>query len=298
MELRQLQYFVAVAEELHFGRAAGRLHIGQSTVSEQVRKLERELKLHLFDRSSRTVRLSPAGERMLARAQDVLAAADAMMTEARSAADSTADVLHFGTGSSLGNRLDLFLDLLLVHGPAFRLRFRHLPAAERLEQVRAGNLDAAVMRGTAMLPGLRRLPLWDDRLIAVLPASHPQARLERTSLAALKGMPLRISPHEVNPVLHDTLMTACAEAGFRPMLGRPFSNRHDTLAEIALERDSWTVLYQSNAEGIPRRLVCREFADVAPAIPVALVVRADLQPSRLGPLEATCLDLFKQVQGS
>lgn len=168
MELRQLVYFVTVAEELHFGRAAERLHIVQSAVSQQIRRLERELGAELFDRSPRHVRLTGAGERLLPEARTVLAAVD----RAR-AAVAPAEVLRLGTSTGLGAHLDRVLAGFAERKPAVQVELVSLPARERLARVVDGRLDAAFVRGAEPLAGVRVLPLWPDPLVAALPAGHP-----------------------------------------------------------------------------------------------------------------------------
>ncbi|MEV8094349.1 LysR substrate-binding domain-containing protein [Kitasatospora sp. NPDC085879] len=296
MEIRQLQYFVSVAEELHFGRAAQRQHIAQSTLSQQLRRLERELGHDLFVRTSRSVELSPAGHRILPRARAVLVALDSLAAEARSLTGPAEETLRLGTGSSLGSRLDLFLDSLMAHDPDLRVQFRNLAGPQRIRQVRTGELDGAVVRGAVSIPGLRVLPLFSDRLVAVLPAAHPLAGRQAVPLDALRDLPLRIVPRDLNPALVDLLLSACATAGFRPVLGRPFTTQHDTLAEIALSADSWTVLYASNAEaGLSRRVVWREFAGTPLAVPVSLALRPGLPARRVERLAVACADVRDQL---
>src|SRR5438034_4146258 len=149
MELRQLAYFAAVADELSFRRAAERLHIVQPAVSQQVRRLERELGVPLFDRSSRRVRLTAAGERLLPEARAVLAVAGRVREVAADVAAGADGILRVGTSQGLGERLDRTLEELRKTAPGIRVRLVSAPAAERVARVarvRAGDLDAAFVR--------------------------------------------------------------------------------------------------------------------------------------------------------
>jgi DNA-binding transcriptional LysR family regulator len=157
MEMRQLAYFVAVADELSFGRAAERLHIVQPAVSQQVRRLERELGVPLFDRSSH-VRLTAAGERLLPEARAVLAAADRVRQVAADVAAGADGILRVGTSQGLGERLDRTLEELRKTAPGLQVRLVSAPAAERVARVRAGELDAAYVRAVTSAPGVELLP--------------------------------------------------------------------------------------------------------------------------------------------
>ncbi|MDC7335410.1 LysR family transcriptional regulator [Streptomyces lydicus] len=199
MELRQVRYFVAVAEELHFGRAAARLHIVQPTVSQQIRRLEREFGLELFDRTTRTVTLTAAGQTFLTHAQALLRAERAA-TEAMAALQAEQEsTLRVGTTVGLGLRLDALLTALTERAPQLMVELVSADRATRLQQVRDGELDAAFIRGPDHSPGLELLPLWTDVLVAALPAGHPLAAGPCVALADLAGLPLRIAPREAHP---------------------------------------------------------------------------------------------------
>ncbi|AXG52845.1 transcriptional regulator [Streptomyces lincolnensis] len=214
MELRQLTYFVTVAEELHFGRAAERLHIVQSGVSQQIRRLERELGAELFDRSSRHVRLTAAGERLLPEARTVLAAAD----RAR-AAVAPPPGLRIGTSTGLGEHLDRVLAAFARRAPGVPVELHSLPVAERLARVAGGRLDAAFVRAVEPVPGVRVLPLWADPLVVALPATHPLAARTEIGVEELAGLPLALTERRANPALVDLVVGACQEAGFEPLPG-------------------------------------------------------------------------------
>jgi DNA-binding transcriptional LysR family regulator len=132
VEIRQLTYFVTVADELSFGRAAQRLHIVQPAVSQQIRRLERELGVALFDRSSRHVRLTAAGERLLPEARAVLAAASRARQVAAGIAVGAEGILRIGSSQGLGDRLDQVLGELAKTAPGLQVRLVSTPVAERI----------------------------------------------------------------------------------------------------------------------------------------------------------------------
>ncbi|MEU5387447.1 LysR family transcriptional regulator [Kitasatospora cineracea] len=302
MELRQLRCFVAVAEELHFGRAAERLLLGQPAVSQQVRRLERELRVELFDRSPRHVRLTPAGERFLPAARNVLAAEDAARALAADLAAPT--VLRLGTVTGLGERLDDILDAYRRQAPTVRVELDSLPVRERLTRLADGRLDAAFVRGTVpnqdqdqtqdrnpdqaqdQAPDLRYFPLWQDELVIALPAGHPLADRPEVDLADLATLPLLLTERRNHPTLVDLVTAACAEAGFRPLLGPPHSTLQNTLASIGTGAPMWTVVYAANARMTNTRRIAFRPSRTPLTLPVSLAVRRSAPLPRL--LLATC----------
>src|SRR6266536_2662926 len=233
VEIRQLTYFVTLAEELSFGRAAERLHIVQPAVSQQIRRLERELGVPLFDRSSRHVRLTAAGECLLPEARAVLAAVGQVRQVAAGVVAGVGGILRVGTSQGLGERLDRTLEELRKAAPGLQVRLVSAPAADRIARVRAGELDAAFVRA----------------------ATHPLAAQPAVKLAQLRGIPLRLAPRSDNPPFHDLILGACADAGFEPLPGPPFTTPQDTLAEIGTGPPAWTPLYIAAADLMPMRRV-------------------------------------------
>jgi len=289
VELRQLRYFVAVAEELHFGRAAERLHIVQPTVSQQVRRLERELGLDLFDRTTRTVTLTAAGSAFLTHARTILRAERSAVEAMAALRAEQETTLRLGTNVGLGTRLDALLGALADRAPQLTVELVSAPPAARLQQVRDAELDAALIRGADDGPDLEFLPLWSDPLVAALPAAHALAADPQVKLADLAELPLRITPRDNNPHLVDTVLEACRAAGFEPRMGPAFTNDQDTLAAIAIGKPSWTVYYASQATVQPApRIAFRPFTDPAPAIRTYLAVRPGPPTPRLTALLDAC----------
>ncbi|MEU5537991.1 LysR substrate-binding domain-containing protein [Streptomyces sp. NPDC020362] len=285
MELRQLTYFVAVAEELHFGRAAERLHIVQSAVSQQIQRLERELGAELFDRSPRRVRLTAAGERLLPEARAVLAAAD----KARTAVAEPAG-LRIGTSTGLGAHLDRVLAAFAERAPDVPVDLVSLPVSERLARVAAGRLDAAFVRSAEPPPGVRVLPLWPDPLVAALPAVHPLAGRPDIDLADLAGLPLALTPRRNNPALVDLVVGACHAAGFEPLPGPVGGSLQDTLATIG-SRPVWTVVYASHARVLHTpRVAYVPFRAPGLALSTSLAVSASAPTPHLEKLLLACGD--------
>ncbi|MFF7352575.1 LysR substrate-binding domain-containing protein [Streptomyces filipinensis] len=285
MELRQLSYFVAVAEELHFGRAAERLHIVQSAVSQQIQRLERELGAELFDRSPRRVRLTGAGERLLPEARAVLAAAE----RARAAVAAPAG-LRLGTSTGLGAHLDRVLAAFAERAPEVPVELFSLPAGERFARVAAGRLDAAFVRSAEPPAGVRVVPLWPDPLVAALPAMHPLARRPEIDLADLAGLPLALTPRRNNPVLVDLVVGACHAAGFEPEPGPAGGTLHDTLATIGA-RPLWTVVYASHARVLATpRVAYVPFRAPGLALATGLAVPAAAPSPHLEKLLLACGD--------
>ncbi|KAA9150954.1 LysR family transcriptional regulator [Amycolatopsis acidicola] len=238
MELRALRYFVTVAEELHFGRAAERLHIAQPAVSQQVARLERELGVRLLDRSPRTVRLTEAGARVLDAARETLASAEKVSAAARTGPDT----VRIGTAPGMAARLERGIDALREHEPGFEVVLVDLPVPARLDALRRGELDLAVARAVRHVPGVRVRQAWSEPLRVVVSAKHPMADRERVELPEMAGFSLRFPARECDPPLHDAVTAAFRAAGVTPKLGRPTGAPQDTIVEVGSAPGSWTLL--------------------------------------------------------
>ncbi|MGW5517145.1 LysR family transcriptional regulator [Nocardia africana] len=283
MDLRQLSYFVTVAEELHFGRAAERLFIVQPAVSQQVRKLERELGLDLFDRTSRRVALTEAGIRFLPAARDVLAAA----RRARSVVSDLvpATTVRLGTSSGIGDHLDRIFQRL---PPGVEMELVAESTQARVDSLLAGQLDAVFVRGPREHPELRRIPLWDDPLYVAMSARHPLADHSEVRFAELAPYPLRLTERRNNMPLVDLIVNACRQAGFEPVPGGASTVLSDMLAMIGADT-SWTVVYAAHARQLRNaRVVFRPLATPGLSLPTALLVRRATPPAILPALLDAC----------
>ncbi|NUR98556.1 MAG: LysR family transcriptional regulator [Kribbellaceae bacterium] len=248
MEVRQLEFFVAVAEELHFGRAAERLHIGQPAVSQHVARLERELGVQLFDRTTRRVSLTAPGRRLLPEARATLTAFGRLRAAVAEPVDEITGLLRIGTSEGLGDRLDQVLESIATLAPELEVRLVSLPSTDRLAAVHRGELDAAFVRPAAPVPELDATAVWNETLVAAVPATHPAAARSLIALADLASTPLRLSPRQANPGLHDFVTGLLRQSGVEPPRGPAIGSVYDALAEIGAGPPAWTVLYSSAAE--------------------------------------------------
>jgi DNA-binding transcriptional LysR family regulator len=289
VELRQLEYFVAVAEHLHFGRAAEALSIGQPAVSQQLARLERELGVNLLDRSSRRVRLTPAGSRFLPEARAVLAAVEQARARATEAEPhEPVATLRIGSSAGLGDRLGRVLTELESAEPPVVAELVTAPTRARLERVAAGQLDAAFVRGVTSAPGVELIEMWEDRLLVLLPARHELARRSIVPIGELAALPLRIVARRANPPLVDLVMSACAEAGFTPRLADHPDAVEAVLAAIASGPPSWSVLYEPHARMLNLDSVAFRPTDPPLGLMTALAVPAAATTASLAPLLRAC----------
>lgn len=252
VELRQLRYFVTVAELRHFGRAAEQLHIVQPAVSQQVARLERELGLVLFDRSRRQVALTADGEAFLPHAHRVLHAADRAARAAAALAAGAGGLLRIGSSEGLGPRLEEILAAFRQRRPAATVELVSAPTPVKLAAVAGGDLDAAFVRAAQPTAGVVVHALWEEPLLIAVPAQRVRAADEPVDLATLADLPLAQTARSVNPGVYDLVAAACRTAGFAPLPGPTLGSVQDLLAGHVAAARCWTVLYASTRLNLPR----------------------------------------------
>ncbi|HUQ54976.1 LysR family transcriptional regulator [Lentzea sp.] len=246
MELRTLQYFVTVAEELHFGNAAKRLRIVQSAVSQQIARFERELGVRLLDRTSRTVRLTPAGERVLAAARDTLSAA----ARVRLVAGELDASLRIGVASCVTPRLDRALARLREGDRVLEPHLVTLPVSARVDAVRAGELDVALVRGAFSSTTVTAAHAWSEPLHVVVSRKHPAAGDAAVRLCDLDPDGLRLPAREVDPPLFDAIVAALPLAPER----LPSGDLLAVLFEVGSDPRGWTLMPAEQLGGDSPRL--------------------------------------------
>jgi DNA-binding transcriptional LysR family regulator len=217
IELRQLRYFVAVAEELHFGRAAERLHMSQSPLSRAIRELERELGLVLFVRTTRRVELTPAGSALLERARPALAEIDAAFEDARRAAQPEGGTLAVGHTPFTRLQAMRIAEELAREHPEVQLRLEEDVTPELLRQIAGHELTAAVVMETpaaARRYGVRIDTLRDEPLLAAIPAAHPYANADAIPIGAFAEERVLLPREPAGSAFNAWLSAVVRAAGF------------------------------------------------------------------------------------
>ncbi|HEX6747930.1 MAG TPA: LysR substrate-binding domain-containing protein [Longimicrobium sp.] len=230
-ELRHLRYFVAVAEELHFGRAAERLGIQQPPLTQQIQRLEAMVGAPLLVRRPR-VQLTEAGRVLLAHARRLIAQAERGAEETRRAARGEAGVLSVGFAASTLPTLLAGAIRAFRHGtPDVELRLRELPSAAQPAALRDGVIDVGVAREPPPEEEIACEVLLHEELVAVLWPGHPLAGRDEIPLAALAAEPFVHFHRAVAPGLHDRVTALCREAGFAPAI---VQEAHEWLTIVGL----------------------------------------------------------------
>jgi DNA-binding transcriptional LysR family regulator len=245
MEIRELRSFVAVAEELHFGRAAARLGLVQPAVSQHLGRLERELGVRLLDRSPRRVALTGAGARLLAEARAALAGVDRVRDVAEALSHGhSADVVRIGTAPGLGHRLAKGLAAMHALAPNVEPVIVGGEARAHAAAVMSGALDAALVRGE--LPGVdaKVCLVGTDAVSVLLPARHPAAALQAVPVSALVDLRLRLPARAADPVLHDAVLARCRSEGIDVRRGRDIGSLDHAALEIGAAQTAWTPVHR------------------------------------------------------
>lgn len=215
--LRHLEYFVAVAEELHFGRAAERLHMAQPPLSQQIRRLEEELGAQLFYRTKRRVQLTEVGQAFLQEARLTLAQAEQAVRVAQRAGRGELGQLIVGFVGSAGyGTLPHLLKIFRERFPDVNLVLRELTSAQQVQALRNARIQVGFLRSPVRGNDLVFEDIQREPLLVALPEQHPLASRLRIPLQALAGESFIIFPRHLGPAFYDQIITLCQQAGFSP----------------------------------------------------------------------------------
>jgi DNA-binding transcriptional LysR family regulator len=239
MELRQFRYFVAVAEELHFSRAAARLHIGQPPLTLQIQSIERELGVELLRRNRRRVELTEAGRLFLTEARAALAQAQRAVETAKRAARGEVGTLRlsFTTSAPLTSVFARVVRQYRARRPLVHLDLKIQTSQQILDGLLLETIDVGLIRpaASAVVPtGVEAVPVLTDRLLLAIPADHPLAAgTEPVPLSALSDEPFVLRPRGTGAGFHEQVLDLCAMAGFAPKITQEATEAATVLGLVA-----------------------------------------------------------------
>lgn len=217
MDVRKLRYFVAVAEELNFSRAARRLSISQPPLSTQIKELEAELGVQLLERSSREVKLTGPGATFLAKCRAILEQMDAaVLSTQREAAGGAASIRMGVVGSALFSAAPTLVAHIKRRFPQARISLCEAGSSEQLTAVLRDQLDIGVVHAPVDTPRLASRLISEEPYVLAVPRGHARARRARARLADFAAEPFVCFSREWSPVLFDNVIVACRRAGFSP----------------------------------------------------------------------------------
>lgn len=232
--LSRLSCFIAVAEELHFGRAAERLHMTQPPLSRQIQQLESELGVHLIDRTTRSVTLTPAGVAFLPDARRILQLAEgAALNVKRVPAGDLGTVVIGFTAASAHPVLPRLFDAARQQIPDVKLELREMVTAVQIEALMTGELDLGMARPSLKRPGLVSRPLLHEQLIAALPAAHPLVEVRRQlTLNDLDGQDMIMYSPVQARYFNELLISTFTIAGATPRYVQYVTQAHTMLVLV------------------------------------------------------------------
>jgi DNA-binding transcriptional LysR family regulator len=234
VDLRQLRYFVAVAEELHFSRAATRLHIAQPPLSQQIKQLETELQSKLLYRTKRHVELTEAGRAFLEEARKTLAQADHAVRVARIAGDSPNRPLHVGF---IDTALYRFLPRLLGAArealPSIQIVLHEMTSGQQVEALARGEIQLGILRRTRGGPLIVFREIGNENMVLAIPEGHPLQAKTYVEVADLATEGWVLFPRILSPGLHDFIMGLCRRAGFVPRVVQEANEGHTIVGLVA-----------------------------------------------------------------
>ncbi|MFJ4066238.1 LysR family transcriptional regulator [Pseudomonas sp. NPDC089996] len=219
MDLKHLRYFIAVAEELHFGRAAARLFISQPALSFDIKKLEEQLDTQLFVRTNKFVKLTGAGETLLAEARNLLVQVEQMKALTKRSAAGFIGRVRIGFVNSMLHRgLPQAVERFQQSNPGVEVVLIEMNSAEQMTAIQRGQIDLGFVHGGMTSPGVASELVIADPFVCCVPASHPAAGRRKIDLADLRDEGFILFPRAVSPHYHDLIVARCVGAGFSPII--------------------------------------------------------------------------------
>jgi len=278
MELRHLRYFVTVAEELHFGRAAERLHIAQPPLSQQIRQLEKELGFELFHRTKRNVQLTEAGQVFLGEVQQILKQLQQAVQLGQQTSRGEIGQLVVGFVSSAAyNILPTILRTFRSCVPGVRLELHELTTDQQLEWLQSGRMDVGFVRPPVEDNRVSWETIFEEPLMVALPETHSLANQGYICLTSLANEPFILFPRPLAPGLYDLIISLCQQAGFSPSVAQEAIQMQTIVSLVAAEMGVAIVpasLQNLQRTGVVYRHI-RDIPDSSLKVVIAMIWRSN-----------------------
>jgi DNA-binding transcriptional LysR family regulator len=275
VEFRDLVYVLAVSEELHFHRAALRVHVSQPSLSKQIRDLEDVLGVRLFDRNKRQVRMTAAGRQFVKEAKKVLFHCSRAVDLAKAAAPPATNGFSVGYSPQMNLRvLSAVRELALAQRPPLKLRLISAHTHDQVEHLLEGTIHAGLVTLPVRNESLMVKPLVREPLAVVFPKEHPFANRLEFELAELNGTPVVSMPRQISPSSYDHLHSAFRRLGYRPSITQEVSTQTEALHMV---RDGVGIAFmKASALGSDENgIVCRSLRDLSLAEETGIAYRRD-----------------------
>ena len=275
MELRHLRYFIAVAEELNFTRAAEKLHIAQPPLSQQIQHLEAELGFQLFRRTKRTVHLTAAGQVFFEEAGKILQQVDRAIQLGRQTSRGELGQLTIGfVSSSAHNVVPAILQAFRTRCPAVKLELHELTTNEQLQRLRFGQIDIGFVRPPVEEDGINAEIVFREPLIAALPETHHLADRPQVELRQLSTEPFILFPRSLAPGLYDPIVSLCQQAGFSPIAAQEAIQMQTIVSLVAAEMG--VAIVPASMQNFQRSgVVYKALPESTCIVAIALIWRSD-----------------------
>ncbi|MBD3625746.1 MAG: LysR family transcriptional regulator [Rhodobacteraceae bacterium] len=234
IEIRHLRYFLRVAEELHFGRAAEMLGVSQAPLSQQIRQLEERMGVRLFDRTTRTVRLTPAGKVLYDKAQEVLTALEGGIRSTQAAGGLTSGTLKIGAVYvAVFTFMSEVMRAFLERNPKVRMDMQIHTTEEQLSLLKERKIDVAFVRPPRSASGINFSEIHREGFVAALPEQSPIAHRPDLTLSTLRDEAFITYSSIVGVSYQDVVLQQCKKAGFRPNVVQEVSHTHTIVTMVA-----------------------------------------------------------------
>ena len=275
MELRHLRYFVAVAEELHFGRAAQKLGIAQPPLSQQIRRLELEIGVQLLQRTKRRVQLTEAGRAFLEEARKTLSQVDRAINAAQRAGRGEIGRLTIGfLGAATYGLLPSILIAFRNRYPDVEVELHELKTSELIVALREGRIQVGFVRLPVQDELLAVQPILREELLVALSERHPLASRAHLSFRDLANEAFLLPPRQLAPSFHEQILSLCHQAGFTPKLGAE-AIQLQTIINLVAAGMGITLVPESVQNLAGRGVVFKKLPEPAPTMEVAVAWRRD-----------------------